>query len=237
MLRPFFGYYGGKWRDAPRYPPPRFETLIEPFAGSAGYSVRHYARKVRLYDVDASVVAAWRWLIGASAEEVMALPVEVEDADALGLGPGPRAVVGYWLNRACPTPKRTPSAWMRSGLKPGCFWGVSARARIAAQVDRIRHWTIEQKSYDDLENEEATWFVDPPYSGPAGRHYRHDRIDYPTLAAWCRERRGQVIACEGGSADWLPFRTLHRARTTRHERKVELVWSRGSAQTDLFGGS
>ena len=35
-LRPFFGYYGGKWRDAVKhYPEPAFETIIEPFAGSA----------------------------------------------------------------------------------------------------------------------------------------------------------------------------------------------------------
>jgi hypothetical protein len=33
MLRPFWRYYGGKWRAAPRYPAPRYDTIIEPFAG------------------------------------------------------------------------------------------------------------------------------------------------------------------------------------------------------------
>ena len=33
-LRPFFGFYGGKWRDSPRhYPPPAHTRIIEPFAG------------------------------------------------------------------------------------------------------------------------------------------------------------------------------------------------------------
>jgi hypothetical protein len=34
QLRPFFGFYGGKWRDALKhYPPPEHDTIIEPFAG------------------------------------------------------------------------------------------------------------------------------------------------------------------------------------------------------------
>jgi len=40
-LRPFWRYYGGKWRAAPSYPSPRCETIIEPFAGAAGYSLRY----------------------------------------------------------------------------------------------------------------------------------------------------------------------------------------------------
>jgi hypothetical protein len=34
-LRPFWRYYGGKWRAAPRYPRPTHDTIIEPFAGAA----------------------------------------------------------------------------------------------------------------------------------------------------------------------------------------------------------
>ena len=40
MLKPFWRYYGGKYRAAPAYPPPRLGTIVEPFAGSAGYSLR-----------------------------------------------------------------------------------------------------------------------------------------------------------------------------------------------------
>lgn len=31
-LRPFWSYYGGKWRIAERYPRPAFDRIIEPFA-------------------------------------------------------------------------------------------------------------------------------------------------------------------------------------------------------------
>ena len=31
QLRPFFGFYGGKWRDTPRYyPEPRHDLIVEP---------------------------------------------------------------------------------------------------------------------------------------------------------------------------------------------------------------
>jgi len=39
-LRPFWRYYGGKFRAAPRYPTPTHKTIVEPFAGAAGYSLR-----------------------------------------------------------------------------------------------------------------------------------------------------------------------------------------------------
>jgi hypothetical protein len=37
-LKPFFNYYGGKWRVARRYAPPEHDLIIEPFAGAAGYA-------------------------------------------------------------------------------------------------------------------------------------------------------------------------------------------------------
>jgi len=45
MLRPFWRYYGGKWRAAPRYPAPRHDLIIEPFAGAAGYAMRYPDQK------------------------------------------------------------------------------------------------------------------------------------------------------------------------------------------------
>ena len=53
MMRPFFGFYGGKWRDAPKYyPAPEHDTIVEAFAGSAGYSVRYADRKIMLGEKD-----------------------------------------------------------------------------------------------------------------------------------------------------------------------------------------
>ena len=75
MLRPFFSFYGSKWRLAPRYPPPRYATIIEPFAGSAGYSLRYPEREIILIDKDPIVAGLWRWLISASPDDILSLPV------------------------------------------------------------------------------------------------------------------------------------------------------------------
>ena len=58
-LKPFFCYYGGKWRVAKRYPAPVNDTIIEPFAGAAGYSTRYYNKNVILYDIDPVICGAW----------------------------------------------------------------------------------------------------------------------------------------------------------------------------------
>lgn len=57
---------------------------------------------------------------------------------------------------------------------------------------------------------DATWFIDPPYRGRPGSHYRYGSklIDYTNLAAWCQMLPGQVIVCEQHGADWLPFERL-----------------------------
>jgi hypothetical protein len=46
-VRPFFSFFGSKWRVAPHYPAPERDLIIEPFAGSAGYSLRHAGNPLR----------------------------------------------------------------------------------------------------------------------------------------------------------------------------------------------
>lgn len=77
-LKPFFTYYGGKYRAASRYPKPQpGSVIVEPFAGAAGYSVRNYhpATRVVLNDLDERVAATWKYLTGATSEEIMRLPL------------------------------------------------------------------------------------------------------------------------------------------------------------------
>lgn len=108
------------------------------------------------------------------------------------------------------------------------MWGKAARARIAEQVDYIRHWTIYNKSYEEAEDTEATWFVDPPYSGECGRIYPHNSLDYKNLANWCRARNGQVIVAEQSGATWLPFQSFGTVRGTFTEEgqkySEEVIW-------------
>jgi hypothetical protein len=228
MLKPFWCYYGGKWRSAPHYPAPRHDLLIEPFAGAAGYATRHHKHRVVLVEADPVVAELWRWLIGATEADVLALPAEVPTTVRdLGLPPGPSALIGFWIGKGGAVPRQSSSAWMRQGLNPSGWWGVEVRARIAAQVGAIKHWTLIEGSYEAAPDEEATWYIDPPYQR-AGTHYRKRIVDYAALGAWCRTRRGQVIVCEEQGADWLPFEPFgsFKASPAKHggKRCAEAVW-------------
>jgi len=63
MAGPFWHYFGGKWRAAPHYPAPRHRRIIEPFAGSAGYSMRHHEHDVVLVEKNPIIAEMWRYLI------------------------------------------------------------------------------------------------------------------------------------------------------------------------------
>jgi len=229
-LRPFFGYYGGKWRDAVKhYPAPAYDTIVEPFAGSAGYAVRYADRKVILCEVDPVVFGVWDYLVRATPEEILAIP-DLDPGgtvDDLRVPQEARWLVGFWLNRGTASPRKSPSKWMREGVRPGSFWGVRVRQTIASQVGAIRHWQVRNCSYERAPlSRKATWFVDPPYES-AGKHYRFGskQLDYTALAVWCKSRRGQVIVCENSGASWLPFRDVADVKTTRTGRRsVEAVW-------------
>lgn len=215
-LRPFWRYYGGKWRasKAGAYPQPIHRTIVEPFAGAAGYSLVHGAdRDVILIEKYATIAAIWRYLIEVSPAEIRAIP-EVDDVDDLpDWVPQPaRWLVGFTMNSAATTPRRTLSAgrrMLRAANRQFEGWTDAMRERVASQVPRIRHWQIVEGDYTAAPDVEATWFVDPPYQ-LQGRHYVHGSkgIDYGDLATWIRSRRGQPIACEHPSARWLPFRNL-----------------------------
>jgi len=233
MLRPFFTYYGGKYRAAPRYPPPLSDTIVEPFAGSAGYSLRWPDRKVILVERDPAVAGTWRYLLSVSAAEVLALPdlEPGQSTDDLPLPQEARWLIGWWLNKGTAGPCKSEGAWMRSGTHQNSYWGPAIRMRIASQLSAIRHWTLIEGDYTEAPDVTATHFIDPPYIG-AGKYYRlgSSTIDYPALAEWCRSRRGQVIVCENVGADWLPFRPYIdiKASEAKSGGKVsrEAIWTR-----------
>lgn len=216
-LKPFFCFYGGKWRAAPRYPAPKHTFIVEPFAGAAGYSTRHYNHNVALFDRDPVICELWDYLITASPADIRKLPAVVEHADEVK-GPA-RHLVGFWLNKGTAAPCKTPGAWMRKGTHANSFWGEAIRARIAHQVAFIKHWTITHGSYECAPDAARTWFIDPPYQG-AGALYRFgsEQIDYSALGRWCRSRVGQVMVCENDGADWLPFKPFLKIKSLEGSR-------------------
>lgn len=231
QLRPFFGYYGGKWRDSVKhYPAPKFDTIVEPFAGSAGYSLRYANKRVILCEIDPVLAQVWKYLVRVKPTEILSIPDlgPEETVDDLDICQEARWLVGLWLNRGAASPRKSPSKWMRDGVRPGSFWGERVRRTIATQVESIRHWTVLNCSYEECPAQPngATWFIDPPYEA-AGKHYRFgsEQINFKSLATWCRSRPGQVIVCENDGATWLPFKQLADVKTTRgNYRSKEVVW-------------
>lgn len=211
-LKPFWRYYGGKWRAAPRYPKPRHRTIIEPFAGAAGYALRYPDRDVVLVEKYEVIAEMWRYLVAANENEIRRIP-EVQHVDDLPswVPQAARWLVGFRMNSATTAPRKQLSAGGKRLAAMGRRfegWTSATRDIVASQVGRIKHWRVIEGDYTCAPNVEATWFVDPPYNNRAGSYYVHSEVDYAALGAWCRSRPGQVIACENAGADWLDFRSF-----------------------------
>jgi hypothetical protein len=231
-LRPFWQYYGGKWRDAVHYEPPKHGVIVEPFAGAAGYSCRYPDRDVVLVDASPVVAGIWRWLISASPDDILSIGdiPEGGTVDDLDAPQEARWLAGFWCNLGAAHPRKRPSRWslMPENQGQAKAWGAKVRTRIATQVPRIRHWQVIEGDYTAAPNVAATWFIDPPYRGRAGKHYRHQPGDFDALGAWCRTRQGQVMVCEGPGADWLPFKLMRVSQNATNPKRAkwgeEWIW-------------
>src|SRR4029077_17672502 len=117
---PLFKWYGSKWLSARLLPVPKHENLIEPFAGSAGYSLRHHTHKVTIAERDPHVFLLWKWLIEDAAEsDIREIPIntlEGTDIRKLGLSLGQATLLKTWQRTNNVGDCWTISPW---GNKPG----------------------------------------------------------------------------------------------------------------------
>lgn len=220
------------------YPAPRHRTIVEPFAGAAGYSLRYPDRDVILVERYHVIAEIWRWLIAATPDEVRAIPTVDAVADLPSWVPrGARWLAGFNMGTRQVRPQSRLNPCLRKfgehghGLTYG--WTPAMRERVASQVTAIKHWRIIEGDYSAAPGAAATWLIDPPYQGRRGTHYIHDggEIDYPALARWCRARRGQTIVCEAAGADWLPFVPFGETRGMSGAPSREAIWWQDSARS------
>jgi len=226
-------------RTAGRSGGSRVRTLSPPDACSwsrsrgvlASPSGRGGGRPVLLLDRNPVVAGVWDYLLHVRASEVLRLPIDVGSVEDLPsfVPLEARNLVGFWLSRARSSPARSASAWARTGCWPGSFWGEAVRLRIASQLLALRGWRVRCADFHEApDGPDISMFVDPPYEGPEGDHYRRFRhVDHEDLGAWCCSRAAQVIACGGPNCRWLPFRLLREARTTRGSSR-EYVWEKAA---------
>ena len=200
-----FSYYGSKSKIVKYYPEPKYDTIIEPFAGSARYSLLYCEHSVILNDIYQTIYQIWDYLINkATKEDIQSIPEITRDISTknLNISDDIRTLMGFMVGEGRYTPGYKYSPWsFRDKEITRC------KNRILKDLDCIKHWQVFCKDYTDLENIEATWFIDPPYQH-GGKYYAKNKINYNELADWCLSRRGQVIVCENMKADWLPFEPL-----------------------------
>jgi hypothetical protein len=188
---------------------PKCNHVIEPFAGSAGYSTYWEPPNVTLVERDPVIFNIWRYLQGASKYDIARLPRRVLHVDDLPswVSQEERWLIGIWLDHGRSRPAKSLCNWGRNTSKWPCFWSERSQRRIIRQLDGIRHWTIIHGSYENAPDIEGHWHVDPPYHR-AGKSYKFNHIHYGALAEWCLSRKGFVQVCEAEFAPWLRFEQL-----------------------------
>lgn len=211
-----FYYFGSKAKIAKYYPAPRYDVIVEPFAGSAGYACYHRKPNVVLVEKDARVCDLWRRLMAMTPDEIRNIPcprVGERSSDILVMlrAASEHSLTGNYIS----VTERMVSRWQH------------LVNRAAELQPLVKAWTIIEGDYTDAPDVEATWFIDPPYTFMR-RGYAHKIANYANLAEWCRERKGQVIVCEQLGATWLPFRPFRQARATNLASKTEVIWVGGN---------
>ena len=255
ILRPFFKHYGAKYQLSSLLPAPRYKHIVEPFAGSACYSLLYGAgRDVTLCEIDPQTAAIWRWLVAAAPSDVLALPGKLEEIEDVRTIDAPEPA--RWLVQRWMTPQgsrsnfRAPPSALALAATAGhetSFWGVGIRQRVASQLPHIRHWRIVEGHWEDVCAGEATYIFDPPYQhnkgSTCGVYGKGAALpDFGRLAAVVRSLPGQIIVHEQEGADWLPFWGLKgdamtgRASTVAgRKRRHEVVWMNNKEESGMYG--
>lgn len=203
-----WSYYGSKTNIAHLYPKPLHDKIIEPFAGTARYSLKYFEKDILLVDKYDVIVKIWKWLQLCSPKDIISLPrfkkgenINDHNYDC----EEQRFLVGFLVGFGFADPRKTASPRLRNRPNAMNF----TINKIAAQLYKIRHWEIRLGDYVNLSNEDATWFIDPPYQfGGHVYKFSNKKIDFTHLGEWCSSRSGQVIVCENTKATWLDFKPM-----------------------------
>lgn len=215
-----FSYYGSKSKIIHLYPSPKYDLIVEPFAGSARYALKYFERDVILVDKYSVVIDIWKWLQQCSRNDILSLPKlqKGDDLRTFNLSREEKLFLGMLAGIASTSPRHKISSYSaeQNGRK-------NKMKHIANQLYKIKHWQFIHGTYECLANPAATWFIDPPYFN-GGQAYICNNIDFEQLAQWSNERNGQTIVCENANADWMPFQPLCVKRSGV-KFQAEMFWT------------
>ncbi len=221
-----WSYYGAKTNLIDYYPSPKHDKIIEPFAGSARYALKYWDRDILLVDKYDVIIKVWKWLQLASEKDILSLPRKMvmgQKFDDMGFDcEGQRLF--YSFISGCGDSRPRNMATKRKTIDRPNHINYNLQ-RVAKELWKIRNWKIELGSYEQLQNETATWFIDPPYEF-GGHSYKESNknIDFPSLSLWCKQRQGQIIVCENTKATWMDFKPIKMQRGSLFST-TEAIWT------------
>jgi site-specific DNA-adenine methylase len=229
-----FSYYGSKSKIVDLYQQPKYKTIIEPFAGSAKYAMKYWKNDVILIEKYEVVYKLWKWLQQCNANDILKLPILKQGDDLNNFEfdcEEAKIFMGYLTAGGVAKPQNK-AVFRTTTYRPN--WIKYSLERMSKDIYKIRHWDIRLGDYTEIENVEATWFIDPPYQF-GGEHYpmSNKDIDYKKLAEWCKSRNGQAIVCENSKADWLPFKPMVEMQGTMF-KTTEAIWSNHKTNYDAI---
>lgn len=224
-----FSYYGSKSKIIDYYPKPKYDKIIEPFAGSARYSLKYFEKDILLVDKYDVIIKIWQFLQKCSPKDILKLPKmnPGETTDSFNFSCiEEKWLMGFIVQQGVNAPRKTVSRVFANGKMTENI--ERDKKRIADNLYKIKHWKFILGDYKDLENIDCCWYIDPPYQ--FGGEYYHSKVnnkhlDYIDLSNWCRSRYGQVIVCENDKSNWLPFTPLREMFGQKH-RTTEVMWYR-----------
>lgn len=217
-----FRYFGSKARLAPTYQSPKYDLIVEPFAGAAGYSMYWLQERsdlrCELIDCDPLVVEMWTHLFSMDPTELWHHPDPVQgertdDITYLIATAGAFEWQTFAKHRSVKV-----TEWMARdfpGRKQIC---ANTLARVRGRVD------VRVGDYTDAPDVAATWFIDPPYQLDGSWYDSGNALDFPAIGEWAQTRRGQTIVCESQGATWMPFKPHRANRTVIDTQSIEVVW-------------
>lgn len=224
-----WSFYGSKRKIVHKYPVPSYNKIIEPFAGSAQYSLFYFEHDIVLYEKYEVIYKLWRWLQQCSPSDILSLP-KIQGGDNLDNFSfdclEAKWLMGFMVQQGVSSPRKTASKVFGGGKIHETI--EQNKKRIAGDLHKIKHWKIFLGSYENISNEQCTWFIDPPYQH--GGEYYHSSVsnkhlDFKSLGDWCKSRLGQVMVCENSKADWMDFKYFSDLHGSKNRTK-EVMWYR-----------
>lgn len=226
-----WSYYGSKSKIINYYPAPTKDLIIEPFAGSARYALKYWENDVIICDKYERLINIWLYLQNASVKDIEKLPI-LKKGENLNnfqfICKEEKDLLGFMIQAGVNAPRLTCT-------EAGVRNQVTAKKNILNNLHKIKHWDIRCCSYTDVENKEATWFIDPPYQF-GGKYYIHKQIDYTKLKDWIYTLNGEIIVCENTKANWIELQPLKKIQGMAQTNTTEAIFLKGWGKNIITNG-